>query len=133
MLHYYSWWVGGGWVGQKKTKLMLYSTLVEIEVEVGVELGNCRWQAWHSSVPACSIFLYHFLRQYIFLFKCQVAQFALGRYLISSIQLDHLIRKIWVGQFNRLIKHDKQTFDHIRYVLCITLFGCSYCFPILTK
>ena len=30
----------GGWVGQKKTKLMLYSTLVEIEVEVGVELGN---------------------------------------------------------------------------------------------
>ena len=32
--------VGGGWVGQKKTKLMLYSTLVEIEVEVGVELGN---------------------------------------------------------------------------------------------
>ena len=34
MLNYYSWWV----VGQKKTKLMLYSTLVE--VEVGVELGN---------------------------------------------------------------------------------------------
>ena len=33
-------WVGGGWVGQKKTKLMLYSTLVEIEVEVRVELGN---------------------------------------------------------------------------------------------
>ena len=32
--------VGGGWVGQKKTKLMLYSTLVEIEVELGVELGN---------------------------------------------------------------------------------------------
>ena len=35
--------VGGGWVGvwvRKKTKLMLYSTLVEIEVEVGVELGN---------------------------------------------------------------------------------------------
>ena len=29
----------GGWV-RKKTKLMLYSTLVEIEVEVGVELGN---------------------------------------------------------------------------------------------
>ena len=28
-------------VGQKKKpKLMLYSTLVEIEVEVGVELGN---------------------------------------------------------------------------------------------
>ena len=27
-------------MGQKKTKLMLYSTLVEIEVEVGVELGN---------------------------------------------------------------------------------------------
>ena len=44
------WWVGG-WVGQKKTKLMLYSTLVEIEVEVGVELGNIvkydivRWQS----------------------------------------------------------------------------------------
>ena len=32
--------VGGWWVGQKKTKLMLYSTLVEIEVEVGVELGK---------------------------------------------------------------------------------------------
>ena len=30
----------GGWVDEKKTKLMLYSTLVEIEVEVGVELGN---------------------------------------------------------------------------------------------
>ena len=27
-------------VGQKKTKLMLYSTLVEIEVEAGVELGK---------------------------------------------------------------------------------------------
>ena len=27
-------------MGQKKTKLMLYSTLVEIEVEVGVELGK---------------------------------------------------------------------------------------------
>ena len=25
---------------EKKKKLMLYSTLVEIEVEVGVELGN---------------------------------------------------------------------------------------------
>ena len=25
---------------RKKTKLMLYSTLVEVEVEVGVELGN---------------------------------------------------------------------------------------------
>ena len=40
MLNYYSWWVGGGWVGQKKMKLMLKSTLVEIEVEVGVELGK---------------------------------------------------------------------------------------------
>ena len=39
MVNYYSWWVGGGWV-RKKTKLMLYSTLVEIEIEVGVELGN---------------------------------------------------------------------------------------------
>ena len=27
-------------MGEKKTKLMPYSTLVEIEVEVGVELGN---------------------------------------------------------------------------------------------
>ena len=36
-------WVWGGW-GEKKTKLMLYSTLVEIEVEVGVELGNF-WNA----------------------------------------------------------------------------------------
>ena len=26
--------------GREKPKLMLYSTLVEIEVEVGVELGN---------------------------------------------------------------------------------------------
>ena len=40
MLNHYSWWVGGWWGGQKKTKLMLYSTLVGIEVEVGVELGN---------------------------------------------------------------------------------------------
>ena len=37
----------GGWVGQKKTKLMLYSTLVEIEVEVGVELGNNRQLQQH--------------------------------------------------------------------------------------
>ena len=27
-------------MGEKKTKLMLYSTLLEIEVEVGVELGK---------------------------------------------------------------------------------------------
>ena len=27
-------------MGEKKTKLMLYSTLVEVEVEGGVELGN---------------------------------------------------------------------------------------------
>ena len=33
-------WVGWWLVGEKKTKLMLYSTLVEIEVEVGVELGK---------------------------------------------------------------------------------------------
>ena len=32
-------WVGG-WVVKKKTKLMLYLTLVEIEVKVGVELGK---------------------------------------------------------------------------------------------
>ena len=30
----------GGWVEEKKTKLMLYSTLVEIVVEVEVELGK---------------------------------------------------------------------------------------------
>ena len=36
MLNYYSWWVGGS----EKTKLMLYSTLVEMEVEVGIELGK---------------------------------------------------------------------------------------------
>ena len=35
MLNYYSWWVG-----EKKTKLRLYSTIVEILVEIGVELGN---------------------------------------------------------------------------------------------
>ena len=35
--YYYSWWLAG-WVGEKKTKLMLYSTLVEVVVEV--ELGN---------------------------------------------------------------------------------------------
>ena len=33
--------MGDGWVGEKITKLLLHSTLVEIEVEVGVELGNC--------------------------------------------------------------------------------------------
>ena len=27
-------------MGEKKTKLMLYSTLVENEIEVGVELGK---------------------------------------------------------------------------------------------
>ena len=32
--------MGGRWVGEKKTKLMLYSTLVEVKVEVGVELGK---------------------------------------------------------------------------------------------
>ena len=37
--NYYSWWVGGGWV-RKKTKLMPYSTLVVVVVEVEVELGN---------------------------------------------------------------------------------------------
>ena len=41
MLNYYSWWVGG-W---EKTKLMLYSTLVEIEVEVEVKLGKRKGQA----------------------------------------------------------------------------------------
>ena len=35
-LNFLSWWVRG-WL-RKKTKLMIYSTLVEIEVEV--ELGN---------------------------------------------------------------------------------------------
>ena len=30
----------GGWVCEKKKKLMLYSSLVEIEVEIGVMLGN---------------------------------------------------------------------------------------------
>ena len=35
MSNYYSWWVG-----QKKTKLMLFSTQVEVVVEVGVELGK---------------------------------------------------------------------------------------------
>ena len=39
MINYYFWWVVGGLV-RKKTKLMLYSTLVEIEIEVGVELGK---------------------------------------------------------------------------------------------
>ena len=32
--------MGGWWVCEKKMKLLLYSTLVEIEVEVRVELGN---------------------------------------------------------------------------------------------
>ena len=39
------WWV----VGEKKTKLMLYSTLVK--VEVGVELGNTNWN-YLSNLPA---------------------------------------------------------------------------------
>ena len=34
-------------MGPKKTKLMLYSTLVEVEVEVGVELGkSCGRRIW---------------------------------------------------------------------------------------
>ena len=42
MLNYYSWWVG-----EKKTKLMLYSKLVGIEVEIGVELGNSLEQKYN--------------------------------------------------------------------------------------
>ena len=43
--------MGGGWVGQKKMKLMLYLTLVEIEV--GVELGKnpCEVQ---EDPPVCT-------------------------------------------------------------------------------
>ena len=37
--YYYSWWLAV-WVGEKKTKLMLYSTLVEVVVEAEVELGK---------------------------------------------------------------------------------------------
>ena len=44
--------VGDGWVGEKKTKLMLYSILVEIEVELGVELGNTQNKTPCSSVAA---------------------------------------------------------------------------------
>ena len=45
--------VGGGWVGHKKMKLMLYLTLVEIEVDVGVELGKnpCEVQ---EDPPVCT-------------------------------------------------------------------------------
>ena len=43
--------MGGGWVGQK---LMMYSTLVEIEVEVGVELGNYPYLTFtRSKGPTC--------------------------------------------------------------------------------
>ena len=55
MLNYYSCWVGGcvggQWVvgGSEKKKLMLYSTPVEIEVEVGVELGNNGY-AFHRQI-----------------------------------------------------------------------------------
>ena len=35
--NYLSWWVG-----EKKTELILYSTVVEIVVEVEVELGNIK-------------------------------------------------------------------------------------------
>ena len=41
----------GGWVGGKKTKLMLYSTLVE--VEVGVELGNKGTHIIHGFADIC--------------------------------------------------------------------------------
>ena len=44
--------MGDGWVGEKKTKLMLYSILVEIEVELGVELGNTQNKTPCSSVAA---------------------------------------------------------------------------------
>ena len=51
MLNYYSWWVGGGWLGQK---LMLYLTLVKIEVEVGVVLGNYPYLTFtRSKGPTC--------------------------------------------------------------------------------
>ena len=36
----------GGWVVKKKTKLMLHSTVVEIKVEVGVELGKMKNGKW---------------------------------------------------------------------------------------
>ena len=36
---------------RKKTKLMLYSTLVEFEVEVGVELGNQKYDTIMVEVP----------------------------------------------------------------------------------
>ena len=39
-------------MGEKKTKLMLYSILVEIEVEVAVELGNTQNKTPCSSVAA---------------------------------------------------------------------------------
>ena len=41
-LNFYSWWVV-----EKKTKLMIYSALVEIEVEVGVELQNRSYQKFY--------------------------------------------------------------------------------------
>ena len=52
------WVVGGWWVGEKKTKLMLYSTLVEIEVEVGVELGNCSCSTWAPSNGADELVIF---------------------------------------------------------------------------
>ena len=53
MLNYYSWWVG-----QKKMKLMLYSTLVEFEFEVGVELGNNDNNHGSLNLKECQINFY---------------------------------------------------------------------------
>ena len=44
-------------MGEKKTKMMLYSTLVE--VEVGVELGNIWFSARHY--PRILFYVAHFL------------------------------------------------------------------------
>ena len=55
----------GGWVVKKKTKLMLYSTLVEIEV--GVELGNIEvfeilqyWSIWILKYQNIKILRYQY-------------------------------------------------------------------------
>ena len=54
-LNYFSWWLGRcrSQVVEKKSKLMLYSTLVVIEVEVGVELGNNILQRVNTNWLSC--------------------------------------------------------------------------------
>ena len=52
---------------RKKTKLMLYSTLVEIEVEVGVELGNITSIRYHHNTELAAIHFCYVSNIYIYM------------------------------------------------------------------